>query len=108
MPAPKPRIAATDALVGLWTVALTAFVIAVRTPYFTQAKDDGKFAIDRVPAGKYVLHVWHDRGGEQTTDLVVPETGLAGLKYQLDARGFKFVQHKNKFGKEYQFNGDIY
>jgi predicted PurR-regulated permease PerM len=28
MPAPKPRIAATDALVGLWTVALTAFVIA--------------------------------------------------------------------------------
>ncbi|MBA2743345.1 MAG: AI-2E family transporter, partial [Chthoniobacterales bacterium] len=25
---PKPRIAATDALVGLWTVALTAFVIA--------------------------------------------------------------------------------
>src|SRR3954471_12407453 len=28
MPAPKPRIAATDSLVGLWTVALTAFVIA--------------------------------------------------------------------------------
>src|SRR6478672_13315243 len=28
MPVPKPRIAATDALVGLWTVALTAFVIA--------------------------------------------------------------------------------
>src|SRR6187551_3469816 len=27
MPAPKPRIAATDALVGLWTVALTAFVV---------------------------------------------------------------------------------
>lgn len=87
---------------------MTAFVIAVKTPYFTQAKDDGKFSIANVPAGKYVLHVWHDRGGEQTTDLVVPATGLAGLKYELDARGYKFVQHKNKFGKDYQFNGDIY
>src|SRR6476620_8331607 len=28
MPAPKPRVSATDALVGLWTVTLTAFVIA--------------------------------------------------------------------------------
>ncbi|MFN2476661.1 MAG: AI-2E family transporter, partial [Chthoniobacterales bacterium] len=28
MAVPKPKIAATDALVGLWTVALTAFVIA--------------------------------------------------------------------------------
>ena len=87
---------------------MTAFVIAVKTPYFTQAKDDGKFSIDKVPAGKYTVHVWHDRGGEQTADLVVPATGLAGLKYDLDARGFKFVQHKNKFGKDYQFNGDIY
>lgn len=87
---------------------MTAWVVAVKTPYFTQARDDGKFSIDKVPAGKYVIHVWHDRGGEQTADLVVPATGLAGLKYDLDARGYKFVQHKNKFGKDYQFNGDIY
>lgn len=87
---------------------MTAFVIAVKTPYFTAAKDDGKFAIANVPAGKYTLHVWHDRGGEQTADLVVPATGLAGLKYDLDARGYKYVQHKNKFGKDYQYNGDIY
>jgi serine/threonine-protein kinase len=40
---------------------MTAFVIAVRTPYFTQAGDDGKFAIERVPAGRYVVHIWHDR-----------------------------------------------
>jgi hypothetical protein len=40
--------------------------------------------------------------------LIVPATGLAGLKYELDARGWKYVQHKNKLGKDYQFNGDIY
>jgi plastocyanin len=87
---------------------MTAFVVAVKTPYFTQAGNDGRFNIDKVPAGSYKLHVWHDRGGEQVSDLIVPTAGLKDLKYQLDARGFKFVQHKNKFGKDYQFNGDIY
>jgi plastocyanin len=87
---------------------MTAFVLSVRTPYFTQANAQGRFTVDNVPAGKYTMHVWHDRGGEQVTDLVVPATGLAGLKYDLDARGYKFVQHKNKFGKDYAKNGDIY
>jgi plastocyanin len=87
---------------------MTAFVIAVKTPYFSQAGTDGRFTVDKVPAGKYTIHVWHDRAGEQTADLLVPATGLAGLKYDLDARGWKYVQHKNKLGKDYQFNGDIY
>jgi plastocyanin len=87
---------------------MTAFVLAVKTPYFTQASKDGRFSIDKVPAGKYTIHVWHDRASEQTSDLVVPATGLAGLKYDLDARGFKYVQHKNKFGKDYANGGDIY
>ena len=87
---------------------MTAFVIAVKTPFFAQAANDGAFTVDRVPAGKYTVHVWHDRAGEQTAELLVPATGLAGLKYDLDARGWKYVQHKNKLGKDYQFNGDIY
>jgi len=87
---------------------MTAFVIAVKTPYFTQASNDGRFDIDKVPAGKYAIHLWHDRGGEHVDTLVVPASGLKDLKYQLDARGYKYVQHKNKFGKDYQFNGDIY
>jgi plastocyanin len=87
---------------------MTAFVIAVKTPYFTQAANDGQFTVDKVPAGKYIIHVWHDRAGERTAELLVPGTGLAGLKYDLDARGWKYVQHKNKLGKDYQFNGDIY
>lgn len=87
---------------------MTAFVIAVKTPYFTQASDDGRFSIEKVPAGKYTIHIWHDRGGERTEDIVVPATGLDGLKYELDARGYKYVQHKNKFGKDYANGGDIY
>jgi plastocyanin len=87
---------------------MTAFVLAIKTPHFAQATKDGRFAIESVPAGKYTMHVWHDRAGEQTSDLIVPATGLAGLKYDLDARGYKYVQHKNKFGKDYANGGDIY
>jgi plastocyanin len=87
---------------------MTAFVITLKTPYFAQAAKDGRFVLEKIPAGNYKIHVWHDRGGEQTADLMVPATGLAGLKYELDARGYKYVQHKNKFGKDYALNGDIY
>src|SRR6185503_5787589 len=45
---------------------MTAFVITLKTPYFSQVGKDGRFSIDKVPAGNYKIHVWHDRGGEQT------------------------------------------
>jgi hypothetical protein len=38
----------------------------------------------------------------------VPDAGLGGLRYQLDARNYKYVQHKDKNGKDYNFKGDIY
>jgi plastocyanin len=87
---------------------MTAFLVAVNTPYFAQAGGDGRFTIANVPPGAYKLHVWHERAAEQTAMLTVPASGMGGLKYQLDARSYKFVQHKNKNGKEYTANGDIY
>jgi plastocyanin len=87
---------------------MTAFVIAVNTPYYAQAGQDGRFSIGNVPAGQYLLHVWHERGGLQTTNVTVGGGGVGGLKYQLDARNYKYVQHKNKSGKDYANNGDIY
>ena len=84
---------------------MTAFVIAVPTPYFTQAGADGRFTIPGVRAGRYTLHVWHERGGAHAREIEVPEGGLTGVDAQLDARGYKFVQHKNKFGQEYTTAG---
>jgi plastocyanin len=87
---------------------MTAFVIAVSTPYFAQSGADGRFTIGNVPPGTYTLHVWHARAPEQTATVTVTAGGIGGLKYQLDARNYKYVQHKNKSGKDYTNLGDVY
>lgn len=80
---------------------MSAFVIAVGTPWFTQPNADGSFALRGVPAGRYVLHAWHERGGEASQPIEVGPGGMAGLAIELDARGWRPTEHKNKFGLEY-------
>ena len=88
---------------------MTAFVISLKTPWYTQAGVDGRFELTGVPAGDYRLTVWHDRATSETRDLSVTPGGASGIRVSLDARGYKFVQHKNKFGKDYTSStGDRY
>jgi plastocyanin len=87
---------------------MTGYIVGVNTPYFAQSGADGRFSIGNVPPGTYVIHVWHSRAPEQTATITVGTAGIGGLKYQLDARNYKFVQHKNKNGKDYTNSGDVY
>jgi plastocyanin len=87
---------------------MTAFVIALNTPHYTQAGDDGRFTLENVPPGQYRLHVWHDRTSEIVENITVSPRGVRGLRKELDARGYKYVQHKDKFGKVYASGGDRY
>ena len=88
---------------------MTAFIIALNTPYFTQAGSDGRFAIDNVPPGSYKLHVWHDRATQVDEDLIVRANGVANKRIEMNAQGYKYVQHKNKLGKDYtSATGDRY
>lgn len=87
---------------------MTAFVVVVSTPYFTQAGADARWKIAGVPAGKYEMHVWHERATEVTQELDVPAAGVSNADVTLDARGFKQVAHKNKLGKDYAANGVRY
>jgi plastocyanin len=87
---------------------MTAFVVVVSTSHYTQAGADARWKIAGVPAGKWELHVWHERAPEVTQDLDVPATGLANVDVTLDARGFKQVAHKDKMGKDYTANGVRY
>jgi len=88
---------------------MTAFVITLKTPRYTQAGVDGRFVLDSVPPGYYKLHAWHDRTIEVVRDLTVSASGAANVRVELDARGYKYVQHKNKFGQGYtSSSGDRY
>jgi len=80
---------------------MVAFVQVMATRYYSQPAADGTFAIEDVAPGQYALHVWHERSPEAVRELSVAAAGVSGLEIQLDARGFRRVEHKNKFGDDY-------
>jgi plastocyanin len=84
---------------------MTSWVVAVQTPYYTQAGEDGRWSIPNVPAGEYTVHLWHERATAVERPLTVVATGNPGFDVTLDARGFRFAQHRNKFGQEYDRSG---
>lgn len=87
---------------------MTSFVVVVPSPWFAQAGNDGRWSIDGVPAGEYTLTVWHERAQPVTAPVTVSANGLGGLTTALDARGYRFAEHKNKFGREYDKNAVRY
>ena len=80
---------------------MSAVIVVRDNPLFTKAAVDGTFTIENVPAGKYVVKAWHERGGEAGSEVTVTETGTAQARFTLDGSTFKSVPHKNKFGKDY-------
>lgn len=88
---------------------MVAFVQVLASPYYAQPAADGTFRIDGVPPGRYTLHVWHERSPEVIRELSVGASGASDLELQLDARGFRWEPHKNKYGEDYpQDVGDRY
>jgi plastocyanin len=87
---------------------MSALVIVRDNPYFAQPGSDGWFTIARVPPGNYVLHAWHERAKEVTQELTVGPDGLHDLAFELDARGYRFKPHLNKFGQPYALQGRRY
>ena len=87
---------------------MSALVVVRDNPYYSQPSSDGSFTIDAVPAGRYVLHAWHERAPEVSRDITVPVRTSDALDLQLDARGYKFKPHLNKFGRPYPQQGRRY
>lgn len=85
---------------------MIAYVQVMPTRWYTQPGADGSFTIGGVPPGHYSLHVWHPRVSQEVVqELDLPATGLdLPAPVQLDARGFKWQPHKNKYGKPYPTN----
>ncbi len=87
---------------------MVGHVYVTGTPYVAQPSVDGRWSIARVPAGKYLLRVWHSRTPALEREIVVAASGVDLGATPLDARGFKFLAHKNKFGQDYKSTGERY
>jgi plastocyanin len=87
---------------------MSAFIVVRDAPHFAQPEGDGSFVLPEVPPGKYLLHAWHERAGEITQPLEIPAGGFPDLALQLDARGYRFKPHLNKYGQPYPQEGRRY
>lgn len=82
---------------------MSAFIHVVESSHFSRPLSDGTFAIEDVPAGTYTLIAWHERAAEQVaTEVVVGRSNPRPVNIELDARGFTFEQHTNKYGRPYR------
>jgi plastocyanin len=87
---------------------MSALVVVRDNLWYTQPASDGSFTISAVPPGRYTLHAWHERSPAVSRPIEVPAAGLPKLDLQLDARGYQFKPHLNKFGRPYPQQGRRY
>jgi plastocyanin len=100
--------AATFARPGVYPIycnihsMMVSFVVAVPSPWAAQPDDAGHFTMRGVPAGRYVVHAWHEHGAREVArELVIPESGTDALQLVIDARTYVGAPHLNKFGRPY-------
>ena len=80
--------------------AMSAFVLALDTPFVARPGPDGRFTFEGLPAGAGTLHVWHERANVMSRSVTVPlESSLA---LTLDLRGAGPVEHLDKNGMPYR------
>jgi plastocyanin len=82
---------------------MSAVVHVMSTPYYGFTDTNGNYSFE-VPPGKYRVTAWNEQGGTASSDIEIKADGsVAGSTLlNIDGRNFRFVQHKNKFGKTYQ------
>ena len=79
---------------------MSAYVVAVDTPYFIQPDRAGNFSLRELPEAAGRLTVWHENGDPVTIDV---DTRLQNQPIDLMMKIAKrrVPKHKNKFGKSY-------
>jgi plastocyanin len=81
---------------------MSAYVLVRDNPFWARASPDGSFEIPDVPGGTWMMKAWHERAGEASQAVSVPDEGELEVPITLDASKWKRAPHKNKFGRNYE------
>ena len=79
---------------------MNAFLWVVETPFAQVLDGRTGLAFSDVPAGSYLLRLWHPEAGERSFPVTIGD-GPARGSWTLSASLPAFEPHKNKFGKDY-------
>jgi plastocyanin len=91
-----------------------AVVIALRTPFYGTSDRAGKVSIPAVPAGRYVMHVWHEAASPEALNALRREVTISNEPHSLGTIRLQLppaqnVAHKNKYGLDYpRPRGELY
>lgn len=76
-------------------------VLVLDNPLYATTNSDGEFVIENIPDGTYTMRVWHEFSDEKSVEVTVAGSEVKTVNIDLmETRSF--VQHKNKFGKDYR------
>jgi len=62
---------------------MRGFVHVFDHPYFAVTDEQGAFSIPDLPAGTYMLKVWHEDGGVKSQEITVPELGEIRVNFEI-------------------------
>jgi plastocyanin len=86
---------------------MSAYIVALETPYFAVSDERGDVRIADVPAGRYRLEVWYERAEPQklaalSREITVTDGDTTNLAALAVPESEKFIpDHTDKFGKPY-------
>jgi len=102
--ASKPHTFTTPGLVRVYCNIhpnMAAFVMVVDGERYAVAGADGFALLPGLPAGRYSLKVWEERGGEVATTAEVVPGKTTPVVVTLDASAYREVAHTRKDGTGY-------
>lgn len=84
---------------------MSAVIVVVPSPYFATSGTAGAYRIDNVPAGEYMLKVFHERATDKTLQSLERRITVSGDQdlgaMKISETGYLEVSHKNKHGADY-------
>jgi len=86
---------------------MSAVVVVLGSPYFALTDKQGDFSIARVPAGRYMLHVWNESAQPAalqalTHEVQVGEASRTVGTIRVPVTKSVLLAHKNKYGQDYE------